>query len=129
STCDSVRRRAPFLRLVFSLLSLPVVFLLMLRRPPCSTLFPYTTLFRSPALRRIPMRTVRCTAQPRTLESRELRGTAPNTGGTGGKNMQNSLLTKPRPSDIGVLSFRYLNADGVEELADLWGALDRKSTR
>src|SRR5262249_56891250 len=27
-------------------------FFLMLRRPPRSTLFPYTTLFRSPALRR-----------------------------------------------------------------------------
>ena len=42
--------------------------------------------------------------------------------------MQNSLLTKPRPSDIGVLSFRYLNADGVEELADLWGALHQQHT-
>src|SRR3712207_7523687 len=27
-----------------------VVFFLMIRRPPRSTLFPYTTLFRSPAL-------------------------------------------------------------------------------
>src|SRR5204863_3074975 len=30
----------------------PVIFLLMIRRPPRSTLFPYTTLFRS---RQIPM--------------------------------------------------------------------------
>src|SRR4030066_1888990 len=30
------------------LTSLYVVFLLMIRRPPRSTLFPYTTLFRSP---------------------------------------------------------------------------------
>src|SRR3990172_6999961 len=28
------------------------LFFLMIRRPPRSTLFPYTTLFRSPALRR-----------------------------------------------------------------------------
>lgn len=42
--------------------------------------------------------------------------------------MQNSLMTKPRPSDIGVLSFRYLGADEVEELADLWGALHQQHT-
>src|ERR1051326_9521054 len=30
------------------------VFFLMIRRPPRSTLFPYTTLFRSPAPRPIP---------------------------------------------------------------------------
>src|SRR2546430_8599147 len=29
-------------------------FFLMIRRPPRSTLFPYTTLFRSPLLRRLP---------------------------------------------------------------------------
>src|SRR5256885_9905051 len=30
-----------------SVLSVPAVFFLMIRRPPRSTLFPYTTLFRS----------------------------------------------------------------------------------
>src|SRR5438477_4486721 len=30
------------------------VFVLMIRRPPRSTLFPYTTLFRSQGLRRLP---------------------------------------------------------------------------
>src|SRR5258707_11903391 len=34
-------------------------FFLMIRRPPRSTLFPYTTLFRSPAVRDRPRRTVR----------------------------------------------------------------------
>src|SRR6266436_7956762 len=34
------------------LFSFSLVFFLMIRRPPRSTLFPYTTLFRSPALRR-----------------------------------------------------------------------------
>src|SRR5688572_33086168 len=29
-------------------------FFLMIRRPPRSTLFPYTTLFRSPPLRKLP---------------------------------------------------------------------------
>lgn len=42
--------------------------------------------------------------------------------------MQNSLMTKPRPSDIGVLSFRYLGTQEVEELADLWGALHQQHT-
>ena len=43
--------------------------------------------------------------------------------------MQSSLMTKPRPSDVGVLSFRYLGAHEVEELADLWGALHQQHTR
>lgn len=42
--------------------------------------------------------------------------------------MQNSLMTKPQPTDVGVLSFRYLGAGEVEELADLWGALHRQQT-
>src|SRR5439155_24629621 len=38
----------PFVRLhLTSLLNPSLVFFLMLRRPPSSTLFPYTTLFRS----------------------------------------------------------------------------------
>lgn len=40
--------------------------------------------------------------------------------------MQTSLMTKPRPTDIGVLGFRYLGAHEVEELADLWGALHQQ---
>src|SRR3989339_1443713 len=32
---------------------LPILFFLMIRRPPRSTLFPYTTLFRSQHLRRV----------------------------------------------------------------------------
>ena len=42
--------------------------------------------------------------------------------------MQNSLMTKPRPADVGVLSFRYLGSHEVEELADLWGALHQQHT-
>lgn len=42
--------------------------------------------------------------------------------------MQTSLMTKPRPSNVGVLGFRYLGAHEVEELADLWGALHQQHT-
>lgn len=42
--------------------------------------------------------------------------------------MQNSLMTKPQPADVGVLSFRYLGSHEVEELADLWGALHQQHT-
>ncbi len=42
--------------------------------------------------------------------------------------MQTSLMTKPRPSDVGVLGFRYLGAHEVDELADLWGALHEQHT-
>src|SRR5437763_10281997 len=41
----------------------PVFFFLMIRRPPRSTLFPYTTLFRSSPSRR-PRRRASCRASP-----------------------------------------------------------------
>src|SRR2546422_3191956 len=44
--------RVLFLFLRRSLLSCLLFFFLMIRRPPRSTLFPYTTLFRSTAFRR-----------------------------------------------------------------------------
>ncbi|MFV2196612.1 GNAT family N-acetyltransferase [Nocardiopsis sp. LOL_012] len=37
-------------------------------------------------------------------------------------------MTKPRPSDVGVLSFRYLGVHEIDELADLWGALHQQHT-
>src|SRR3712207_7640652 len=55
-----------------------VFFFLMIRRPPRSTLFPYTTLFRSPAAR--PVRPARRRARPGNR--RGLRpGPAPRRGG------------------------------------------------
>src|SRR5438552_13021790 len=54
-------------------------FFLMIRRPPRSTLFPYTTLFRSaapPAPSEIPPRT----APPGFSEYRWYRGSAPEIG-------------------------------------------------
>src|SRR5258705_8499697 len=50
----------------------PLFFFLMIRRPPRSTLFPYTTLFRSPA-----PRTTRA-AQPLSIRG-DLAGIPPNT--------------------------------------------------
>src|SRR5260221_12794196 len=39
-------------------------FFLMIRRPPRSTLFPYTTLFRSPAWGRESLRSTGCCRRP-----------------------------------------------------------------
>src|SRR5256885_5436982 len=43
----------------------------MIRRPPRSTLFPYTTLFRSPWLRRRPRRRARHSGNPWTAGDRK----------------------------------------------------------
>src|SRR5256885_16276801 len=65
-----------FTRLVcFDLGGVNLVFLfffLMIRRPPRSTLFPYTTLFRSRSSRRraATPRTQRCAAAPRPASAR-----------------------------------------------------------
>src|SRR3712207_8618369 len=41
-----------------------MLFFLMIRRPPRSTLFPYTTLFRSGSFGSIPARTTRFSPEP-----------------------------------------------------------------
>src|SRR6476620_12014651 len=46
-------------------------FFLMIRRPPRSTLFPYTTLFRSPRSARSPPTCARCTGSAGTRRSEE----------------------------------------------------------
>src|SRR2546422_4236772 len=51
-------------------------FFLMIRRPPRSTLFPYTTLFRSP---RSPTSVSSPSGSARTKSSREALATAPTT--------------------------------------------------
>src|SRR2546427_13214900 len=47
---------------LFSTRCLSFFFFLMIRRPPRSTLFPYTTLFRSPARAAVPGRLERAAA-------------------------------------------------------------------
>src|SRR5687767_15341844 len=44
--------------MLYSSLSSPCVFFLMIRRPPRSTLFPYTTLFRSLRVQPLPRRSL-----------------------------------------------------------------------
>src|SRR5438034_3140912 len=52
-------------------------FFLMIRRPPRSTLFPYTTLFRSPHHPRSPVR--------RCADARDVRRLAARAAGAGGR--------------------------------------------
>src|SRR3989442_11558722 len=58
-------------------ISLPFFFFLMIRRPPRSTLFPYTTLFRSPW----PVRSVRAKAAFRRAVPPAPRALAPERRG------------------------------------------------
>src|SRR5438067_11715020 len=55
------------------------LFFLMIRRPPRSTLFPYTTLFRSAPRRSgaCAVRSSGCTARPRNRRGRRHPGGAP----------------------------------------------------
>src|SRR5690349_24884485 len=62
-----------------SLMSRPIFFILLLPPPPRSTLFPYTTLFRS--LRRRPLAPVLAPARPeQRLEAGVARGAQPGLG-------------------------------------------------
>src|SRR5687767_16013828 len=54
---------------VITYLSIIFFFFLMIRRPPRSTLFPYTTLFRSSGSTRRPSRWRRRAPRPRSLVS------------------------------------------------------------
>src|SRR6266508_6406495 len=55
-------------------------FFLMIRRPPRSTLFPYTTLFRSPVRARRTYREGSPAAAPRGPRGRALRCPSPSPG-------------------------------------------------
>src|SRR6266536_5912653 len=48
-------------------------FFLMIRRPPRSTLFPYTTLFRSRCVQKAPQARDPCLLQPRHLDRKSTR--------------------------------------------------------
>src|SRR3712207_7184267 len=60
----------------------------MIRRPPRSTLFPYTTLFRSDTKRRWPRRPLRATRRGRRPERRGVRATPLGRGYRGGRPRQ-----------------------------------------
>src|SRR2546422_3942488 len=72
-----------------ALLCLPVFFFLMIRRPPRSTLFPYTTLFRS-ARNRAASRVAPDAAGREPLAARETH-TETHTTGTGGEKPRNGI--------------------------------------
>src|SRR2546427_2900339 len=76
-------------------------FFLMIRRPPRSTLFPYTTLFRSSSCRQVPVRA----SQPRLLGHTQLHH---------------------QHSDYAV---RCVDGPAVAKPEDRWAKEDRKSTR
>src|SRR5690606_40837531 len=60
--------------------TLPSCFLSLLRRPPGSTLFPYTTLFRSAGRQHWPVRARRVHALERSSSEQQCRGSARSRG-------------------------------------------------
>src|SRR5690606_41275376 len=68
---------------------LPTFFLIMILRPRTSTLFPYTTLFRSQLLRRHPL----------DREKEALRGPEPETGDGAGEPRRRVMDADPRRSE------------------------------
>src|SRR3712207_8818747 len=81
-----------------------IIFVLMIRRPPRSTLFPYTTLFRSNSGDVMLMKPYEKTSRWERI----------------------AQLTHPAHAEVG-----DLDQDGVKDVvvADLGSFLDRKSTR
>src|SRR2546430_17687476 len=73
-TYRCVHRRSFWLLTRLSLL-FPFFFFLMIRRPPRSTLFPYTSLFRSPCTRW----TVTCMVLPAPLNPNRAQGDRKST--------------------------------------------------
>src|SRR2546430_8837430 len=67
----------------------------MIRRPPRSPLFPYTTLFRSRRARRRPPRPARGPGAPRPARSRRRR---PPRGGARGPSVRDRRRPPPAPS-------------------------------
>src|SRR2546427_13047529 len=76
-------------------------FFLMIRRPPRSTLFPYTTLFRSPAT----ARRDRPTASPEIDRSAPAKGQSPSPGPAesthGRPGLGRRLAPHTRPHPVG----------------------------
>src|SRR3712207_7183217 len=77
----------------------------MIRRPPRSTLFPYTTLFRSPALAEFCERLVDLDEGVQEWRYRHVKmvertiGTKPGTGGSAGAEYLRATLMKPARSE------------------------------
>src|SRR5258705_5750123 len=70
-----------------------IFFFLMIRRPPRSTLFPYTTLFRSPGFT-----TTQGRLGPNRIERRQAGSASPNEGCTGSLYIVDAFLVVDRKS-------------------------------
>src|SRR3712207_9379483 len=81
-------------------------FCIMIRRPPRSTLFPYTTLFRSPYGH----------------------GTHVTSVVAGNGQVSNGAYRGVAPA-AKIVNLRVLNSQGKGTVSTLLAALDRKSTR
>src|SRR2546430_1777090 len=84
-------------------MALTIFFFLMIRRPPRSTLFPYTTLFRSPGtlpLKRREMPSLGCSRSVSALASRFCpQAAAKSTSGVGRNWMRTSLALAGRSEE------------------------------
>src|SRR6266481_8139842 len=91
-------------------------FFLMIRRPPRSTLFPYTTLFRSvPSSFDLADR-LGCPGQERTKNAR----VGPAVNPSGGVTLY--CINYAEPNDIGQV---YVGADTIRKSIDVYGNGER----
>src|SRR2546425_13122046 len=79
-----------------------IIFFLMIRRPPRSTLFPYTTLFRSAPRAIVVAQKVQCSSHPSWILSqpRALAGNRRSTGSTCG-----ALRSEEHTSELQSLAY------------------------
>src|SRR6266704_5366554 len=76
----------------------------MIRPPPRSTLFPYTTLFRSPQRRQLPAQEPRPRPHPCTHS---------------GRGVSTMALHDPQPQDTGVVDLAEYAAEAIRDLNHL----------
>src|SRR2546430_4701254 len=91
-------------------------FFLMIRRPPRSTLFPYTTLFRSQPARRERERAPHRVGLQGAAQAghRRVGGEAPRRGAEGGRGVLSQVTHGPQVQPEGERRLVSLTAGGVE---------------
>src|SRR3712207_6974711 len=72
----------------------------MIRRPPRSTLFPYTTLFRSDPPSRLRTGKPTFPARPRVLPARRTRPARPQSGGGRGRRSPPLMRSEEHTSEL-----------------------------
>src|SRR5437870_8323855 len=91
-------------------------FFLMIRRPPRSTLFPYTTLFRSPPGKKWPTLRVRTTTSTRTASPRRTRGSLRFRGAVTGDRKSTRLNSSHVAISYAVFCLKKKNKDKETDL-------------